>query len=92
MDPALKLETQARREGIPKPIPVIPESMSQPQRIMPPVLSRKGQGRAGTRRKIIGPKLQPIPQPQPSPAPPPIAPNRPEPPPTAVPSLGGSPL
>ena len=42
--------------------------------IMPPVLPSKGQGRAGTRRKIIRPKLQLVPQPQLSPALPPIVP------------------
>ena len=47
VDPALKPETQVRREGIPKPIPVIPKSMPESQWIIPPVLPRKGQGRAG---------------------------------------------
>ena len=60
--PALKPKTQARREGIPKPIPLIPKSVSQPQRIIQPVPPRKGQGRAGARRKIIKHKLQPTPQ------------------------------
>ena len=32
VDLALKLETQATREEIPKPIPGIPKSMSQPKR------------------------------------------------------------
>ena len=41
VDPALKPETQAGREGIPKPIPVIPKSVSQSSRIIPPILPRK---------------------------------------------------
>ena len=57
----LKPETQARREGFPKLMPVIPKSISQPQRIVPPALPRKEQGRSGARRNIIIPKLQPIP-------------------------------
>ena len=60
---ALKPETQARREGIPKSIPVIPKSVSQAKRIIPPVLPRKGQGRVGASRKTIRPKLQIIPPP-----------------------------
>ena len=45
-----KPETQVNREGLPRPISVIPESVSQPQRIIPPSLPRKGQGIAGVRR------------------------------------------
>ena len=51
VDPALKPETQARRDGIPKPIPVIPKSVPQPQRLIPTVLPRKGKGRLDARRK-----------------------------------------
>ena len=90
VDPALKSKNQARRR-IPKPIPVIPKLVSQPQRIIPPVLSRKGQGRVGPRRKTISPKLKPSLQPQPSPAPPSILPCRLEPPPTAILSFGQGP-
>ena len=55
---ALKPELQARKKGTPKPIPVVPKSVVQLQSKMPPVLSRKGQGIAGARRKITGPRLQ----------------------------------
>ena len=79
MNTALNPEIQARREGTPRLISIISESMSQPQRIIPPVLPRKEQGKAGDSRKIIGPKLQPIPQPQHSHASS-MTPNRPEPP------------
>ena len=74
VDPALKPETQARREGIPKPIPVIPKPVSQLQRIIHPVLPWKGKEKAGAKKNIIGSGLQPIPQPQPSTAPPSIVP------------------
>ena len=87
VDPALKPESQARKEGIPKLTSVIPKSMSQPQRIIPPVLPRNIKERSGTRR-IVRPKLQSLPQPQPSPAPPPIVPYGSEPPSTAIPPLG----
>ena len=60
-------DTQARREGIPKPIQVDPKFISQPHRRVPPFLP-KGQGRAGGRRNIIGPRLQPIPHPKSKPA------------------------
>ena len=36
--------------------------MTQPQVIIPQVQPRKGHGRPGVRRKITGPKPQPIPQ------------------------------
>ena len=62
LDPILKPEAQARREGIPKPIPVIPKGVSQPQKITPPVLPKRRQGRAHARWKTIKPQLQPIPQ------------------------------
>ena len=52
VDPALKHETQARRGEIPKPIPLRPKSVLQPQGIITPLLPRKGEGRAGVRRKI----------------------------------------
>ena len=74
LDPVLKLATQTRRHGIPKPIPELPKSMPQPQRRITPVLPRKGQGRAGVRRKITGPRLQPIPIPQPKHLSPPVVP------------------
>ena len=35
MDVILKSETQAKREGIPKSIPIAPKSVFNPQRIMP---------------------------------------------------------
>ena len=70
VDPALKPEAQAREEGIPKPTPVLPKSVSWPHRIIPPVLPRKGQGRPDVRRNTIRTKSQPIPQLQSSPAPP----------------------
>ena len=56
---AFKSKVQARGEGIPKHIPVISRSVSQPKVIILPLLPRKGQGSAGTRSKTIGPKLQP---------------------------------
>ena len=89
VDPALKPKTQARGEMIPKPIAVIPKSVSQPQRIIPQVLPRKRQIREGARGKTIRPKLQPTTQPQPSPASPPIVSCKPELPPVAIPLLGG---
>ena len=52
-------QTKARREGIPKALLVIPKSVSQPQRLIPTVQPRKGQGRAGARRKTIG-QLSPV--------------------------------
>ena len=64
VNPLLKCETQVKGEGIPNPIPVIPDS-SKPQRIIQPSLPRKGQGRAGVRGKLVAPKVQPIWQPQP---------------------------
>ena len=54
VDPAFQPEIQARRKEIPKAIPVIPKSVFQPQTIIQPALSRKGQGRVGARRKITG--------------------------------------
>ena len=75
MDPVLKTKTQARREGIPKPISIIPQSVSQPQRIITPVLPRERLGRAG-----VSPKFQPLPQPQPGSAPPPTVVCRSKPP------------
>ena len=84
VDPALKPEMQARREGIPKLIPVIPKPVSQPQSITPLFLHREGQQREGARRKIIGPRYQTIPQAQPSPSPLPKVPCRCKPPPTAI--------
>ena len=92
VDPALNPHTQARREGIPKPILLTSESESQPPRIMSPVLPRKRAGKTGARRKTTRTKLQPTPQPQPSLIPQPIVPCRPEPPPTAIPCLGERPL
>ena len=91
VDAALKPGTQVRGEGIPKSIPVVPKSVSQSQRIIPPVLPRKGQGRAGARRKTIGPKLLPMLDQQSSPASPPIVACRPEPPPTVISPLGECP-
>ena len=35
VNPALNPKTQARREGIPKPIKVIPKSVSKLQKIIP---------------------------------------------------------
>ena len=69
VDQALKSETHDQRKEVPMLILVILKFMLQPQRIAPPALHTKGHGRAGNRRKIIRPKLQPIPQSQPSPAP-----------------------
>ena len=89
--PALKAETQARAEGITKPILVIAKSVPQPQKVIPPVLPRKGQGKTGARGKIIRPKSQPTPQPQPSPTVLFLLPSRPEPPPTAILTLAGRP-
>ena len=68
VNPALKPKTQARREWISKPLQVEPNFMPQPQGRVPQVLPRKGQGRVDDRRKVIGPRLQPIPQPQSEPA------------------------
>ena len=53
--------------------------MSQPQPIASSVQLRKEQGRAGARRKITGPKSQPIPQPQPMPTSLPTVPTIPGP-------------
>ena len=78
VDPALKPMIPAKREGIPKTIPVMPKLVALPQMILPPLLPRKGQGRAGARRKTIGPRLKPIPQLQPSYGTPPLVPCRPE--------------
>ena len=57
VDPALKCKDQAGRDGIPKPISVLHKYMSQPQRIIPPVLPRKEQGRASARRKTNQTKI-----------------------------------
>ena len=68
VDPALKPKAQARGESIPISKPVITKSTSLSQRIVPPVLPTKGQGKADARRKMSRPKLQPTQQPQLSPA------------------------
>ena len=52
VDPALKPETQAKREEVPKPKEVEPKYMSQHQRRVSPVIPRKEQGRTDARRKI----------------------------------------
>ena len=44
--------------------------MSHAQSIIPLILPRKEERTAGDRRKIIGPKSQPMPQLQPKPIPP----------------------
>ena len=41
VSPSLKPQTQVNREGIPKPTLMIPESVSQSQRIIPPSIPKK---------------------------------------------------
>ena len=53
--PAFKHENQARRERISKPIQVESKIMSQPQRRVPPVIPRKGKGRAGAGGNLLNP-------------------------------------
>ena len=40
VNPSLKPETNVKREGIPKPMPVIPESVSEPKMITPPCIEK----------------------------------------------------
>ena len=54
--PRLEPEKQVNTEALSKPTPVEPKLVPQTQMTVPSVQPRKGQGRAGIRRKIIGPK------------------------------------
>ena len=86
MDSKLKPETKAKKEGILKPLPLVLKSVSCPQRIIPLVPTRKGHGRAGTRRKTTELKSQLKPQLQHRPTPLPTVPSIPEPPITVPPT------
>ena len=61
VDPKLKSDIQAKKERIPKAIPVVAKSGSHLQKIIPLVLPRKEKGTEDARRKITGPKSQFIP-------------------------------
>ena len=56
VNPSLKRKTWVKREGIIKPITMIPKSMPQQQKTILLRIHRKSEGRAGVRRKIVGPK------------------------------------
>ena len=86
MDPILMPETQSSRERITDPYQ---KHLNKCPCHKGSSLPRKGQGRAGVGRNITIPRLQPTQQPQPSPSPSPTSSCRPEPPPTAIISLGG---
>ena len=53
VNPSLKPETQVKREGVPKPISVIPELVSQLKGIIPSSLPRKGQRKSSRCYKEI---------------------------------------
>ena len=61
--PKHRPETQTKREGIPKPVPVVPQISVPSLKDNPIIPTRKEQGRAGAGNKITRPKSQPIPWP-----------------------------
>ena len=53
VDPILKPEIQSKKEGILKSIPVGPQSVSHPQRIILSVLPRKGREERGLEERLL---------------------------------------
>ena len=62
VNPSLKPETEVKREGIPKATLMIIQSIPKLEETFPSKIPRRGLGRAGVRRKIVAPEIQPIPQ------------------------------
>ena len=59
VDPKHKPETLAKKEGIPQPIPLVPNLVPQPHPEASLVQHRKGQGKTGVKRKNAGCRSQP---------------------------------